>query len=580
MTPDASSSPSPGSASPTPVRPAASAIASLVLGILSVLLAIGCVGFVPGVVGMGLGWHARRKHPGSRRLASWGLGTSALGVVLSLVVIGTTVYVARNLDLGSGDGAGATLSRWEGVEAPDLTVTRLDGTPLRLRELRGKRVVLDFWATWCGPCVQEIPHFVQLYQDFGRDQLEIVGISDEEADTLRRFVKKENIPYPIGNAVDPVAPYNQIQAYPTTFFIDRRGIIQSVAVGYHDLEFLREKALAPDTVGDPQPAPAEAPTGLRPADTVRTFKPVWNRSVPTGLTVACGDWEGNGVPQVIVAGLGTLQRFGWEGDVKETRPWPNEDSILEVGRTRSGEARIATYSNWGKKVRVVDRAGQELWSHPSKSGVNGAHWGDLDGDGDDELVVGHNGGGGLEALGIDGKLRWQVGGLGNVWCQAVIPARDGQPGRVFITEATGSVHLYDAVGAALERFQLDGRYCAAMTGAWMGPEEGIQVIGESGREFVAVADSEGEVRWRLPVKGSPGNWRTTQFVAGDLTGDGTPEWILRDDRTLVVASPDGIELGRLESKDPIQSFAVLRGVSGPGRLAVLFQQLLIVYEFQ
>ncbi len=568
---------SPGSKSSG--RPAPSAVVSLVLGILSIL-AVGCLGFLPGMVGLAFGGFALRKHPDSRRMALWGLGLSALGTVLSIAVFSWVIYMARTLAGDAATDRGSSLSRWEGVQAPDLTVKTLSGTELKLSELKGKRVVLDFWATWCGPCVQEIPHFVQLYKETSRDQLEIVGIRDEEADTLRRFVTKENIPYPIGNAADPGVPYNQINTFPTTFFIDRRGIIQSVVVGYHDLQGLRDRALAPDTVGEPKVAPAEPVTGLRPAETVRTFKPVWNRSVPLARTVACGDWDGDGVSDVVLAGGGTLEWFNRDGEKKGTLPWPNEDNILELGRTRSGEARIATYSTWGKRVRVLDSTGKELWSYPSRSGLDGAHWGDLDGDGDDELVVGHNGGGGLQALGIDGKVRWEVGGLGNVWSQAAVPAHEGQPGRVFITEASGSVRAYDASGTALGRFQLDDQYCASMTAAWMGPSAGIQVIGESGREFVAVADTSGAVRWRFPVKGTPGNWRSTQFVAGDLTGDGVPEWVVRDGKKLVVASPDGTELGTLEFKDPMVTFAALSSKNGPARLAVLFEQLLIVYDFQ
>jgi len=572
--------PPPVPVSPSAGRPAPSAVISLVLGILSVLFAILCVGVLPGLVGLVFGGFALRRRPDSRRLAAWGLGLSALGTVLSVAMLIWVVQQVQAVLSEEDDDEAPALSRWEGVSAPDLTVKTLSGAELKLSELQGKRVVLDFWATWCGPCVMEIPHFTQLYQETSRDQLEIVGVSDEDADTLRRFVKTKNVPYPIGAAVDAGAPYDQIKALPTTFFIDRRGIIQSVVVGYHDFEDLRAKALAPDTEGEAKAAPSQPVSGLRAAETGRALVPVWNRAVPWAMGMACGDWDGDSASDVVLVGGGKLERFNWDGEGTETRSWPNEDSILEIGRTRSGEARIAAYSNWGKRVRVVDRAGKELWTSPSSSGLDGAHWGDLDGDGDDELVVGHNGGGGLQAIGIDGKVRWEVGGLGNVWSQAVIPARDGKAGRVFITEAGGTVRSYDAQGAALGRFRLDDQYCAAMNAAWMGPAAGIQVIGEAGRESVAVADASGAVQWQFPVKGSPGNWRSTQFVSGDLTGDGVPEWVVRAGKKLVVASADGVELGTLEANDSIVSFATLPNATGPARLAVFFEQLLIVYELR
>ena len=563
-----------------PSRASGRAVASLALGILSLVLALGCVGMVPGIIGAVLGGLARRRDAHSRTMATWGLGLSVAGIVLSLAMLGGFGWLVREARTGNSVQDGPDLSVWEGVQAPDLTVTTLDGKELKLSELKGKRVILDFWATWCGPCVLEIPHFIQLYSETSRDDLEIIGISSEEVSVIRAFAQKLKIPYVLGTAEDLASPYDDVTALPTTFFIDRRGVIQSIAVGYHDLASLREKALAPDTIGEPKAAPAPPKSGLEEPAVVRQAVPVWTNSLPAATHITRGDWDGDGVEEVLITGGDELRRVSWDGVTTGSLTWPARLPLVELGKTQSGEPRLLGYANWGKEVRVLDRTGKELWSYASVSGVNGAHWGDLDGDGADELVLGQNGGGGLQVLDIAGKLRWELNRLGNVWSQAVIPAREGQNGRVLFTEAGGSVQVYDAAGQKVGQFELDGDYCAAMTAAWMGPTNGVQVIGEAGDDFMVAADASGTVAWRVEAETSPGNWRDLQFTPGDLDGDGEREWVLREGNNLIVATPAGVRLATLELESAPTSFTVISPRSGPGRLVVLQGDQLVGYELR
>lgn len=563
-----------------PSRASGRAVASLALGILSLVLALGCVGMVPGIIGAVLGGLARRRDAHSRTMATWGLGLSLAGIGLSLVMLGSFGWLVREVRSGNFIQGGKDLSAWEGVQAPDFTVTTLDGKELKLSELKGKRVVLDFWATWCGPCVQEIPHFIQLYSETSRDQLEIIGISSEETSVVQAFARKMKIPYILGAAEELPSPFDDVTALPTTFFIDRRGVIQSISVGYHDLASLREKALAPDTTGEPKAAPAPPKSGLEEPTVARRAVPVWTNSLPAAAHVTRGDWDGDGVEEVLVTGGDELRRVSWDGVTTGSLKWPQRLPLVELGKTQSGEPRILGYANWGEDVHVLDRTGKELWKYASKSGVNGAHWGDLDGDGADELVLGQNGGGGLQVLDITGKLRWELKHLGNVWSQAAIAAREGQPGRVLFTEASGSVHVYDASGKKVDQFQLDGDYCAAMTAAWMGPTNGIQLMGEAGDDFLVAADVTGTVAWRLEADVSPGNWRDLQFTPGELDGEGEREWVLREGDNLMVATPAGVRMGTLELESAPTSFTVISPRSGPSRLVVLQGDQLVGYELR
>jgi thiol-disulfide isomerase/thioredoxin len=119
--------------------------------------------------------------------------------------------------------------------APQWELKDLDGKPVKLSDFKGKVVILDFWATWCGPCRMEIPGFVDLQKKYGDQGLVVIGVSLDEGgpEVVRSFMKRQGVNYSVVLGNSKVADdYGGIEGIPTTFIIDRTGAIVSKHVGY------------------------------------------------------------------------------------------------------------------------------------------------------------------------------------------------------------------------------------------------------------------------------------------------------------------------------------------------------------
>lgn len=127
-----------------------------------------------------------------------------------------------------------------GLKAPDFELTTLDGKTVRLSDYRGKKVMLNFWATWCPPCKAEIPHMQKFYDEVKGD-IEILAVNIDTENDVAGFAKKMQIHFPILLDKDEkVMNTYQILTIPTTFFIDKDGLIQNKFMGAMSLEKMYE----------------------------------------------------------------------------------------------------------------------------------------------------------------------------------------------------------------------------------------------------------------------------------------------------------------------------------------------------
>jgi peroxiredoxin len=236
-----------------PERPAGTglAVASLVLGILAILLSAACVGGVCGLVGLVLALTHLGRSRVLRPMAWWGLSLSTVGLVLTVALAAYVGHQVRQFRGNMAQLGSRTYQQWIGKETPDLVLKDIDGNSLALSELMGRRVIVDLWATWCPPCKREIPHFVRLSNMYDANDLVIIGISSEREGTVRSFRAKRRINYVLAVARNLPSPYGGATSIPTTFFIDRKGIIRDVLMGYHNFARLKARVVALDRPADP-----------------------------------------------------------------------------------------------------------------------------------------------------------------------------------------------------------------------------------------------------------------------------------------------------------------------------------------
>lgn len=137
--------------------------------------------------------------------------------------------------------AHAVVAPWEIEQlmdkpAPDFSLTALDGKKISLRELSGKTVLINFWATWCGPCREEMPSLNELAKNFKDRGLEVIGISIDNSDAIiKAFLQEVPVHFPIIRDREmATAVRYKVFAYPTTFFLSSDGIVKEKFIGERD----------------------------------------------------------------------------------------------------------------------------------------------------------------------------------------------------------------------------------------------------------------------------------------------------------------------------------------------------------
>jgi len=167
----------------------------------------------------------------SRAAASRWIAAVAAACAFGLLVVPWMLH--RPARATSGETKSGPAHKPAGVANLDLTLTDMNGNDVKLADYRGKVILLNVWATWCGPCQAEIPELVEAYNKYKDQGVVIVGVSlDDTADTLRAYAPKKQMNYPILLMRDEFdEAYGPIFGVPITFFIGRDGTISQKHFG-------------------------------------------------------------------------------------------------------------------------------------------------------------------------------------------------------------------------------------------------------------------------------------------------------------------------------------------------------------
>lgn len=150
----------------------------------------------------------------------------------SVVIIFSAIWIAYSADTSETSNG---FSPQEGFNAPDFTLKTPTGEPYTLSELQGKAVIINLWATWCPPCRAEMPAMQELYEEYKDQGLVILAINMAYQDApldIVPFVNQHGLTFPILlDETGTVANLYQLRSLPSTFFINRAGIINEVVIG-------------------------------------------------------------------------------------------------------------------------------------------------------------------------------------------------------------------------------------------------------------------------------------------------------------------------------------------------------------
>ena len=163
-------------------------------------------------------------------------------IVLVIFLLNISVFGCRNEDkINENASINKNEQQQQLKKAPDFELKTLDGETVKLSDYKGKVVILDFWATWCGPCRRGVPDLVDIQSQFN-DDIIIIGISLDQQNTLNQlqpFIDNYNINYPVVLWNEKViSDYGNISAIPTSFIINQDGEIVNKFVGLMPKEII------------------------------------------------------------------------------------------------------------------------------------------------------------------------------------------------------------------------------------------------------------------------------------------------------------------------------------------------------
>ena len=270
-------------------------------------------------------------------------------------------------------------SRWIGKPATDFQVTSLDGEALSLEKYRGQVVLLDFWATWCGPCIAEMPNVKRTYEKYKDQKFQIIGISlDRSREPFEAYIEKEELAWlHYWDNTQKVSRLYEVQAIPSTFLIDGEGVIRKTNLRGHALEHAVAE-LVQENLAKPTDASAKTVESSPRSKSIPATKLTKPETTPqkrtsvTDLTAMTMAWIGKPAPDFQVTGL--------NGEALSLAQYRGQVVLLDFWATWCGPCLVEmpklkkTYQTYkDQKFQIIgislDRSKEPLEAYIEKEGI-------------------------------------------------------------------------------------------------------------------------------------------------------------------------------------------------------------------
>lgn len=320
-----------------------------------------------------------------------------------------------------------------------------------------------------------------------------------------------------------------------------------------------------------------------------SFSPVrlcWSYKIPMALCIGHCHWGKGTKSNILIADhKKQLHVLDVEGNLIESLRLPAKFFQIECGQHKIDGFRLL--GNSAAKLYVMDCAGNVLWQYSKWLGfitIYNARWGDLNGDGTDEIVLGMKGWESLIALTGEGKPSWRITAIHNVWDHTILPQTPNNLPQILATEASGAIKVYSHTGALLRTLRPEGLYFFKLTAALINPPTLVQIAataighGKQAQE-VLVFNPDGKVMWKAPTY-APGHLLIERtFACEDINGDGIREWVFAETpHELVCVSFQGEKLASLSISEDIKDFLIIPDPEGYGMITILEGETVSVYQ--